>query len=463
MSLDLAPTPYDVLVDERFGPIRKVIEFPLPPRFPRPLVTRGADVAHSLAPTRWHADRAAVGAAFDDESAARQAAIGEAVERYCGNFVPSGLRRASYDELRRAGLPALDPHELVLFSPRQYAAAGFPFVPFTRDLRVQWVPGHDLATGAETLLPASWVYCNYHFGERIGVEPPTHGVIYAGVAAGPSRDFAERSAIEELIERDATAIWWHSGAPAVGLDVTDSTLLRRAMVSVEDIVEYHFFRIPSLFNSPVIGCLMHDRELDVVGAGFACRTDATAAALKALSEAIGTWFYSTGLLDPNGAVWSAIDAGALDARAYKPHRADRRYLDDFRADFRDVIDLGSQLQVYLDPRMLSHTRRMTDIPERIAIGEVPGAPSAGSHDRGHYLDELSRRGLRAYSVDLTTSDVRPSGLRVVRVLVPGLYPNAPAALPHLGGTRLYTEPEALGLLEEPLTEDRVDLTPIPHA
>jgi len=451
------------LVDPRLGLIRRIVDFEMPDRLPRGLITRGADVANSVDPSVWNADRAAIGANFDDPARAEQAAIGEAVERYCGNRVPSGLRRAAYDDLVRAGASAIDPTTLVLYSDRQYDAAGFPFVRFTRDLQVAWTAGDDLFTGDPCWAPASLVYCNYHWGERAEREPLTNGLIYAGIAAGPTREFAEASALEELIERDATEIWWHSGAPARGLDVSGERRIVEALTTAADDprIRYHFFEIPTGFDVHVIGCLLDDEELSIVGAGFACRPDPVEAALKALSEAIGTWFYSTGILDPEGSIWQAVAAGGLDPRAYKPWREDRRYLDDFSPDFRDVIDLGAQMQFYLDPRARVHVTRMTDPEIVIPIGELR-AVDVGGDERSHLLNQLARRGFGACSIDVTTSDVRRAGLHAVRVVAPGLYTNAPAATPYLGGDRLYAEPVEHGWMTGPLTEDDLVLAPIPH-
>ncbi|GAA1456709.1 YcaO-like family protein [Nocardiopsis exhalans] len=461
-AADERTTDHARLVDPRTGLVRSIVDFPMPPRFPRGLIARGADVANSLDPATWHADRAAVGSAFHDAEAAELAAIGEAVERYCGNFVPEGLRRASFAELRAEGTAAVDPHDLTLYSRRQYATPGFPLVPFTRNLPVRWVPGHDMVDGTPTLVPASLVYCNYHWGERKHTEPRTNGVIYAGIAAGPDRAFAEAAALEELVERDATAVWWLSGAPATGIDVSGSVALQQALVTAAEDpgVRYHFFAIPTGFDAAVVGCLLDDTENQIIGAGFACRTDPEAAALKALSEAVGTWFYSTGILDPDGSIWAAIRAGALDARAYKAHRADRRYLDDFRDDYRDVIDLGAQMQFYLDPRARVYAERMYAPPRTVPVAELGRWEPRDR--RAHYLKQVAERGMRAYSVDVTTPDVAMAGLHVSRVVVPELYTNAPASLPYLGGTRLYEEPAERGWLPAPVSENELFLAPIPH-
>lgn len=461
------PTPpvgVDRLIGDRFGPIRGIVDFRMHRRLPASLVSVGADLANSLDPEGWYADRAAVGSAFDDREAARMAAVGEAVERYCGNHVPPGLRRASWRELAAEGTAALDPDELVLHSARQYATPGCPVVPFTRDLPVRWVPGQDMVGGEPTLLPAPLVYCNYYWGARGRTEARTNGVVYAGIAAGPDRAWAEGSALEELVERDATAIWWHSGSPATGIDVSASPVVQRAMVAGDggDTVRYHVFLIPSASAAPVVGCLLEDTDLRIIGAGFACRWDTTTAVRKALAEAVGTWFWSVGVLEPDGAIWAAIRAGALDAKAYKPHRADRRYLDDVRPDFRDVIDLGGQMQVYLDPRMHTHAERMLAPPRTVPLADLPASDAPPERRRDLHLADVLARGFRAYSADVTTDDVRPTGLRAVRVIVPGLYTNAPAALPYLGGTRLYTEPATRGWLPAPIDEDDLVVAPIPH-
>lgn len=452
---------YERLVDPRFGLITHVRRSPVPPELPVAFVEYGAEVADTSRLGDWQGDRIALGAAFYDAEGARLAAIGEALERYCGNFVPAGLRRASWRELAAAGEDAVDPAALVLYSDAQYAARGFPFRPFTADLPVRWAPGRDLASGAPVWAPASLVYINYFTGPHAGA-PLTNFVNYAGIACGPTREAAERAALEELIERDATTIWWLSGSPAPGVALDDLPLARAALATRGGggAIGYHLIWLRTPFDVPVIGALIVDRDLGIVGLGFACRPDPTAAALKALVEAVHLRVFAQGFLDPDGHVWRAIRAGIFDPRAYKPFRADRAYLDAFRPDFRDVTDLGAQTQLYLDPRMHAQVAPIVDPPERIPATALPTA--AGPDPRAVYLARLAARGFRAISVDVTTPDVRAAGLHVARVLVPGLYSNAPAAFPPLGGRRLYEEPAALGWLPAPLTEGQIRRVPLPH-
>jgi ribosomal protein S12 methylthiotransferase accessory factor len=92
------------------------------------------------------------------------------------------------------------------------------------------------------------------------------------------------------------------------------------------------------------------------------------------------------------------------------------------------------LQLYLDPVVQSRFE-----------GEL-GARIVGEVDFSELSAVGGLEGYRVVSVDVTTPDVLAAGLRVVRVVVPGLYSNAAAGLPFLGGR---------------LSGDRISL-PLPH-
>ena len=455
------PKPYEMLVDHRTGLIKKLFRQQLPGTVPPALAGYGAEVADARRFGPWAVDLVAMGSAFNDQEQAKRAAIGEAVERYCGNFIPKDLPTATYLDLVAAGERALNPEALVLYAPEQYRQPGFPFVPFTDDLAVLWVQARDLYTNEITWVPASVTYINYFTGP-CALEPRTNFVMYSGIAAGETREAAERSALAELIERDAVMLWWLGRGPAIGLDISDTPPLA-AVIGGRGAPEsplYHFVSIPNGFGLPVIGALVEDTARQIAVLGMACRTDPMAATQKALAEAIYLWVFAQGLLDPEGHVWKAIRAGVFDPRAYKPYRADRTYQDAYRRDYRDMIDLGSHAQIYLDPRMIPHTHHITHPDVVIPFSHLP-VRSQG-HDRAHYLDALRNNGFTALSVDITTSDVAAAGLSVVRVIVPGLYPNGPAAFPFLGGRRLYEEPVKLGWRDAPLTIDDINLVPLPH-
>lgn len=467
-----APSPtkttpdFDRLVDPRFGVVLALHPKQLEADEPTGLVSFHGLVNNSRQLGQWYGDRISLGTSFGDTLAARYAAIGEAVERYCGNFVPDTLRKASYQSLRRAGENAVDPEQLLLYSDSQYAARGFPFVPFTRELEVYWAAGRELASGEPAWVPASLVYPNY-FVDTLAHEPRTHFVNLSGIATGGGREDAERSALEEVIERDAVTVWWISGSPPVLLDLESEPRVVAALATAEPDdplpLRYQLFAIPNVFGVPVLGALLHDPKNDIVTLGVATRPDPLAGALKALAEAVHLRGYSRELLTEDGKIWQLMKDGILDRRVYKTFRADRRYMDDYRADFHDVVDLGCHAQIYLDSRMQRHLERFEDGEATEPLSSVKPIPEQQRGDlRATYLRRLEAEGLTAYSVDVTTPDVESVGLSVVRVVVPGLYGNAPAAFPMLGGRRLYEDPVRLGLLERAPSEEELVMAPIPH-
>ncbi|MEV0611693.1 YcaO-like family protein [Nonomuraea sp. NPDC050404] len=361
----------------------------------------------------WTADRVATGTALD-KAQARKSAIGQAVERYCGNAVPDDLRRARHADL---GTEAIDPETLALYAPRQHAAPGFPFTPLTPDLEIAWATGRDLAGGADVMVPASLVYLN---DER---PPHTNARIGAGLAAGINRERAERSALEELFERDAVTLWWLRGERATHLP-TPRGLTGAVTEATGRGIVVTFLAVPSEFGVPVVGAFLEDRARRIVAFGTACRSGPEPAAAKAFAEAAVSYTTSLALLDGDGPLWRTTD------HPYRPFRADRTYRDAFHDDWRDLTDPKLHPQLFLDPRMQGPSLDRLRHPR-------PGPPPAAVDPRG-YLARLTGAGLRAISVDVTTPDVRATGLHVVRVVVPGLYATAPAAFPFLGGSRLGT-------------------------
>jgi thiazole/oxazole-forming peptide maturase SagD family component len=385
--------PVSSLVDGRLGLLTRVVREPAQPALPRAFVDYTADVADTTEFAPWVADAIAGGAALDDPEHARNAAIGEAIERYCGNAVPDELPFGSFEQLTAAGDAPLDPAELALYSPHQYGLAGFPFVPLTRSLEVSWVSGSDLRTGAAVMVPASLTYLNVHRGGR-RAEPPIAFQAFAGIAAGTTAAAAQRSALEELVERDAVTIWWSTGIEARRVDVAADPLLTGVLTDQEFAgMSVTFLAVPCSFDLPVIGVFLEDRRRGLVGFGSACRATPAAAAAKALTEAITTYTIGRELSEPDGDFWTSVRSGRLRQEPYRPFRPDRGYRAEFRPDWRDLTVLDLNLQLYLDPAMQGEPLRRLRDPEGgvVALDELPAVP--GENPGATYVDRASA-GLR---------------------------------------------------------------------
>jgi ribosomal protein S12 methylthiotransferase accessory factor len=352
----------------------------------------------------------------------------------------------------------LDPHELVLYSPQQYAAPGFPFVPLTRETRVHWVPGRSLTRDAEVLVPASMVYVNW-YAAGYSSAPITNFCAFAGIAAGPDLDFAVMSGVEEVVERHATMAWWINGHPLPAVDVPPE--LHDLWDGTEAAHQrFSLIHLDNEFGIPVAAAVVHDDTDQIVNVGFSARPTFAAAAAKAWTEALTLQEGSRDLLRMDGLHWGVMASGELNGRAFKPWREDRRYLDDFRPDMRDCDDLMVQQQVYLDPRA---GRRMAHLLEPAATRSVDTLSSLPRRSAATYRKAVEDAGREVIVVDLTTRDVASTGMSVVRVLVPGTIGNAPAAFPFLGRRRVQELAVELGWRDSALGEDALNYFPLPHA
>jgi ribosomal protein S12 methylthiotransferase accessory factor len=459
----LSPDTADVasLVDDRNGVITSLSRFDHHEDIPRRLISVHAHVSNMRRLSPWSTDSTTAGTSFESEEGARRAAIGEAVERYCGNIIQPGLlRRASWRELAEEGEYALDPDSVVLFSDQQYAAAGFPFTRFTADLETYWIAGRSLTHDRPAWLPASLSYANWHVGPYEAT-PPITNLYYAGIAAGPDLEFAITSALQEIVERHATMVWWSNAQPLPSIREFPPDLAALWHGAAAEAGQRAWLiPLPNEFGIPVMaGVVEHTRER-LFTAGFAARSDPREAALKAWAEALTLQDGARNLDQPAGGYRQSVERGEVTDRYIKPWRADRRYLDDYRPDFRDVVDLMCQLQIFLDPRAAERVRPWVDTPAGPRLDDI--APMPDGSLRG-YRQAIESRGFEIFYADLTTRDVASTGLRVVRVLVPGLIGNFTAAFPYQGKGRLREAAVELGWRSAPIAEADINLFPLPHA
>jgi ribosomal protein S12 methylthiotransferase accessory factor len=415
---------HDLLVDDRNGVIRRLVRRPVPDHLPRSYLLVDSYLADSGQFCDWHADSAGAGYAFADPVRAVAAAVGEAVERYCGNLVPPGLRSASYADLVNAAVPAVDPDTLALFSSDQHAEPGLGCVPFTHDLTVWWADGLDLRTGQPLAVPASLVWVSHPGGPR------TNPIIQAGLAAGPTLPAAQWNGLCEVIERDAMTMAWTGRGPLYRVRPSDDlTRLGRGPRRALDTSWYAF---PNDVGLPVVGALVRDTSTGYLSMGMGCAPDPRHAMVKALGEALQLQILLADYDDPDGAF---ARAAANPASPLKPWRAGRDYAAAYRPDLSDAVDYGCHLQLHLDPAI---QHRFTAELETSTTDDVDPADLAADApaDLAAAVARLAALGHPVISVDVTTDDVRTAGLHVARILVPGYYSNAAAGLPFLGGSRL---------------------------
>ncbi|MCC3770092.1 YcaO-like family protein [Streptomyces sp. UNOC14_S4] len=347
------------------------------------------------------------GAGFTKQEALH-AAIGESLERYAaGLFRSAELRTASWTELTRSGGTAVAPGTFGLFSAEQYASPGFPFAPFTEDTPVRWVRATRLPDGAACWVPASQVFLHYR---RAREETPIAPSISTGLAAGPTTADAVLGGLCEIVERDALAVSWLHRLPPrpVPEEVIAASPRVRYHLTKATSWRVRFYDLSLDLTPPVVVAVMDYRggAEPVLSFGSACRMAPVHALEKAFLEAAQGLTYVRRLVKEYEGFEAAPDFANVDefnkhAILYTRHPELRR-----RAGYLVHPDAPPAC----------------DRPARLLTGAAEATDTAedGAASVDFITEELAAAGFRTYVVDLTTPDTRRAGVRVVRVLVPGL-------------------------------------------
>lgn len=457
--LDASRTRIEVqqLVSCECGIVRRLRRISHHADLPTRIITYQADMSFIQRVSPWNCAYTCEGSSWDDPGQAYFAALGEACERYAGNALDTlPVTRASFNELEAQGINALDPGSIVLFRDEEYRRPGFPYARFTKDVSVGWVPATYMDTDESIMVPAALTYSNWYSYPN-GLEKQLLKCPFAGIAAGSTYESAVCSAIEEIIERHATMTWWLTGTRLPELEA--STDLLKRLGEFPAYQEVFLTRLENVFSFPVVCATVANHRWQTLNMGFAARSIERDAALKALLEAFSLQEGSIDLLDPSGAHWNAIADGRLPRCGLRAYRQDRAYAADYADNFSDCTDLMAQQQYYLDPS--THEAVISIVKSGMVMPLE--ARSRISRSISSYVALLSEQGFRPIVADLTPPDIAQSGMKVVRVIVPGTVMNSPAAFPHLGNDVVRRTAEELGWVKDVQAPICWNLRPLPHA
>lgn len=413
---------WNVLVDPKVGVIQRVTDLPLnhdDPDFFH-YFSKACDTAR-FAPWRNFGNN---GGASIHRAVAMAKAIGEGVERYCAAiYRREELQLAPFRHLRTR---ATHPDLFSVYRSDQFGQKGFPWQPFTVDAPVHWTPGTSLSTGETILLPAATVFVPFQYRPA---EISAHILepISTGLACGCSVAEAAVSGLCEVIERDAFSITWQAmlSCPRLRHDTLPEhcqELLRRFSrvgITVELIDITNDFGVSTIMAMGVCGA-----------------PTSPALAVAAATDP-----------SPEHALVKSVEELA-HTRRYAKHLM--RYLEpipDQREEGHPLVrDQIEHLRFYCEQESLAHARFAWASTEERDLAEMPNLSGGAAEQE---LEVLAARiqavGLEPIACDLTTSDIRPLGLHVVRSVIPGAHPMYMGYKSRaLGARRLYEAPQRLG-------------------
>lgn len=356
---------------------------------------------------------------------------GDAVRACLGEFaeIQSWLYRPGDSgkrcDRRALGKSAIDPWDILGFALEQRdrrpefnrAWRGYDAIPDPTAFEgeIDWSPVEFLADGSTHWLPSQICFGRY--------APDDWRSDSNGCAAGGTGDHAMARALLELVERDATGIWWYgqSPRPAVPHSLLEADLLAEALARrTRSGQRVRLLDLTHDLEIPVVAAILADDRGQLLGLGFGCAIDKVQAARSAYRE----------MCQLELSIAFARQRAARDGAATRME--DRRLLD----WLRDAAHLPN-LQSNDETISVRPTANASDDAESVAL----------------ILTRLRRAGLEAFSLQLHRTDI---GIPAVRAFVPGLCHYKP----RLGQRRLVEVPKKLGWKPESLSVADLNSNPL---
>jgi ribosomal protein S12 methylthiotransferase accessory factor len=394
------------------------------PRADEPrLATRvvGLGTLHEVWPhimKRAGSRRAAIhgsGVGLEEQDAVLPALV-EALERYCASVHrPEQFTWATAEEL---GDHALDLDTIPRCTKTELSHPRCPLIAPDKKAPIRWVKGLSLLDGRVIYLPAVMVYLFTGYaspGERIWIP------ISTGCAGHTSFERALLGAILEVIERDALSILWLQKLPfpRIALDSVTPLLvkyLERYQQGPRDL-EYIFFDATTDLEVPTVYGVQIARE----------------------NSRLTTLVSCSAAMHPAEAVIKVIRDMSGCRRSLRKPPAPPSDWDDFTELLHGASYMAYAAQAHAFDFLLQSSRK-----QRLsAMHELESENDQRS--LALLLKRLSHKGLAVYAVDLSTDEALRSGVRVVRVLIPGLQPFSGCYLAqYKAHPRLYDAPRQMG-------------------
>jgi YcaO-like protein with predicted kinase domain len=315
-----------------------------------------------------------------DLDSARASAVMESVEAYHAERITLPLKLGSYEELRYSHR-LVDVDEL----PRTDASR------FHVNLPLLWIEGRDLLNHEPVWVPYELVHTNYTFELRIGAG--SFATTSNGLASGNHLLEASGHAICEVVERDATTLWYLRGERGrqntrIDLDTVDDPACRQVLEKYERAgIAVAVWETTSDVGIPAFLCTITEEQENPLRLlystnGMGCHPDRSISLLRALTEAAQSRL-------------TAI-AGSRDdlfPEDYQRYRSP------------DVLRRNRESMMVTGP--MRHFRDGPDYQSRTF-----------DEDLAWSLDHLKTVGIeRVVAIDLSKAEFR---LPVVRVVIPGL-------------------------------------------
>lgn len=355
--------------------------------------------------------------------------IGEVIERYCAAFYDKDLlKKGKYEDLESK---TIHPREFALFHPVQYSSPNFPFVPFTENTEIYFYPCWDLTYNRKIFYPACLIFMPFSLERnKIGYSTSTgmagHYNFYKAILTG----------LYEIIERDAFVITWFQELDIPKIVMSDS-IKKYIHKFFPSYFDFHLFDITLDIDIPTVWgiCIGECEYGDFIAVGSATRSTYSRAIKKVIKEIGQAIPYFRYFLEIRRK-WNPLSFEEL--KGFEEHSL--FYLK--RKDLWFIFDKWIKKE---GKKEVTFKERESEIDPLDEIKRI--------------LKIFRDKNYNVVFCNLTTPDVKETGLFSVKVMSPQLIPlHGNYNYGFFGGKRLYEVPERLGYK----VKDFQNLNKFPH-
>ncbi len=345
----------------------------------------------------------------ENKKIAMTSCLVEALERYCMSYIPKKEIIVSVKEK----LPKKTTFDdFFTYSDEQYEKTNL-FLNPNKD-KIEWTKIYNIDDKQKfKYWPASLIYLPYDLNKTVAETTST------GMAADFKLEECIKSGLLELIERDALMINFMQrlNPPEINL----KTLDKKNYELVKVIQKEYDIKIYKLFSDikvPIYLSIIYKQDKKHIhyGIGACASLDSDYAINKSLKECLFTYFYSLNIMDVRQTDSKKIKTLYEHFLYYQGENFNKLLFDSKVVDYKKEIITFSDL-----------------------------------------IENLKLYDINVYYKELTTDDIQKTGIKVVKVIAPGLIDlNKSHIYPRLGATRYFSVPKKLNL------KYSNNLTDMPH-
>lgn len=425
------------LIQQTCGVVETISE--LPPREARMMELEGSIVQtgrlsvqypaeNGLRAASW-SDTTFMGHALDlDKTNSNTRATFEALERYASSvFIKDEVITASQNEL---GDSALDLNLIPKCSVSEYADPKCPLRPADSSHPIRWVKAIEMTTGRDCCIPL--VISHLH------VRPNKYeffwNQISTGVAAHTNIHTAIISAILEVVERDAIALTWLAKIPLPEVIPNNGDALKLLTLAQRSGCLFNLYDATTDIGIPTIYGLQRRPNHPELAQMVACSSGYSGEKVfrKTLFELAQLNHVDWGGSSPPENIHDIVNL--IDGARFmaKPENS----------------QAFNFLTTSINSKLLTSFENLTEDNDSLVLKNL--------------ISRLANMNVKTYLVNLTTDDLRESGVHVVRAFIPSLMPMSPIyRARYLGHSRLYEYARKIGFND--FDEFNVNKYPQPFA